>query len=157
MTDIQHTLEGIEQMQDADARAIRETLETLFAGFKGRNADLLTFVYSSDADWVNAFGSVKRGVYEITLYLRGLFADNNFNDGKLAAPPQNRLRRLTDDVVAVSSHLQITGQGLVGGGTIPVRDNHSLRILKKQSNGRWLIVSEMYMDANTQQSYAGHS
>jgi ketosteroid isomerase-like protein len=53
--------------------------------------------------------------------------------------------------------LRIEGQGLVGGGAIPVRDNHSLRILQKQADGRWLIVSEMYMDANTQQSYSGHS
>jgi uncharacterized protein (TIGR02246 family) len=157
MTDMQLTIEGIEQMPDADARAIGETLETLFTSFTGRDAEPLLRVYSDDADWVNAFGSVKRGVGEIVPYLRGLFADDNFNDGKLVAPPRNCLRRVTADVVIVSSHLRIAGQGLVGGGTIPVRDNHSLRILQKQSDGRWSIVSEMYMDANTEQSYAGHS
>jgi ketosteroid isomerase-like protein len=57
----------------------------------------------------------------------------------------------------VSTHLRIEGQGLLGGGTIPVRDNHSLRVLQRQADGRWLIVSEMYMDANTEQSDAGHS
>jgi uncharacterized protein (TIGR02246 family) len=157
MTNTQLLLEGIEQMPASDARAIGETLNMLFRGFTGRDAELLTNVYSTDADWVNAFGSVKRGVGEIVPYLHGLFADANFNDGKLVAPPQNQLRRITDDVVTVSSHLRIAGQGLVGGGTIPVRDNHSLRILQKQGDGRWLIVSEMYMDANTEQSYAGHS
>lgn len=90
-------------------------------------------------------------------YLRGLFADANFNDGRMVAPPQSRLRRLTGDVVTVSTHLRIAGQGLVGGGAIPVRDNHSLRVLQRHAGGRWLIVSEMYMDANTQQSYVGHS
>jgi uncharacterized protein (TIGR02246 family) len=157
MTDMQMKLDGIEQMPPADGRAIGETLQKLFVGFTSRNADVLLQVYADDADWVNAFGSVKRGVGEIVPYLRGLFADANFNDGKLAAPPQNRLRGLTDSVVTISSHLRIVGQGLVGGGAIPVRDNHSLRILQKQSDGRWLIVSEMYMDANTEQSYAGHS
>jgi uncharacterized protein (TIGR02246 family) len=151
------TLNGIEQMPAADARAIGQTLNTLFTSFTGRQADPLRSIYSDDADWVNAFGSVKRGVGEIVPYLQGLFADQNFNDGKLLAPPQNHLRRLTDDVVTVSSHLKIAGQGLVDGGTIPVRDNHSLRILQKQADGRWLIVSEMYMDANIEQSYAGHS
>jgi len=38
---------------------------------------MLTGVYSDDADWVNAFGSVKRGNLEIVNYLRGLFADDN--------------------------------------------------------------------------------
>jgi hypothetical protein len=57
----------------------------------------------------------------------------------------------------VSTHLRIEGQGLLGGGTIPVRDNHSLRVLQRQADGRWLIVSEMDMDANTEQSDAGHS
>jgi hypothetical protein len=46
------------------------------------------------------------------------------------------------------------GQGLVGGGTIPLRDNFSLRVLQRQPDGRWQIVSEMYMDARTDQTYA---
>jgi uncharacterized protein (TIGR02246 family) len=157
MADTNMTIDGIEQMPAPDAHAIGKTLNMLFTGFTGRDADMLTGVYSDDADWVNAFGSVKRGASEIVPYLRGLFADQNFNDGKLVAPPQNRLRRITNDVVTVSSHLRIAGQGLVSGGTIPIRDNHSLRILQKQEDGSWLIVSEMYMDANTEQSYAGHS
>jgi uncharacterized protein (TIGR02246 family) len=157
MTQMSLTLDGIYEMPPADRRAIGETLEALFASFMSRNAEPLLNVYSNDADWVNAFGSVKRGAAEIVSYLRGLFADANFNDGKMMAPPQNRLRRLSDGIVIVSSHLRIAGQGLVGGGAIPVRDNHSLRILQKQGDGRWLIVSEMYMDANTEQSYAAHS
>jgi uncharacterized protein (TIGR02246 family) len=148
---------GLEQMPSPDDRAIADTVGRLFNGFTRRDADALTQVYAADADWVNAFGSVKRGSAEIVSYLRGLFADANFNGGRLAALPQNRLRRLSSDVVTVSTHLRIEGQGLVGGGSIPVRDNHSLRVLQKQADGRWLIVSEMYMDANTEQSYAGHS
>ena len=51
----------------------------------------------------------------------------------------------------------VRGQGLVGGGTIDVRDNHSLHILQKQPDGRWLVVSEMFMDARQDQTYAGGS
>lgn len=157
MNDMPLTLDGIEQMPPADRRAIGETLGILLKSFAAREAEPLKRIYAEDADWVNAFGSVKRGAGEIVPYLEGLFADKNFNDGRMVAPPQNRLRRLSDEVVAVSSHLRIEGQGLVGGGAIPVRDNHSLRILQKQADGSWLIVSEMYMDANTEQSYIGHS
>jgi ketosteroid isomerase-like protein len=36
-----------------------------------------------------------------------------------------------------------------------VRDNHSLRVLQRQADGRWLIISEMYNDANREQTYEG--
>lgn len=157
MAEMPLALNGIEQMPSADARAIGETLTTLLDSFMRRDAEPLLRVYADDADWVNAFGSVKRGASEIVHYLRGLFADTNFSEGRIVVPPENRLRRLTHEVVAVSSHLRVEGQGLVGEGNIPVRDNHSLRILLRQADGRWLIVSEMYMDANTEQSYVRHS
>ena len=60
-------------------------------------------------------------------------------------------------MVAVSTHLRLTGQGLVGGGTIDMRDNHSLHILQRQPDGRWLVVSEIYMDARQDRTYAGRS
>ena len=57
----------------------------------------------------------------------------------------------------MNAHLQVEGQKLVGGGEIQVRDNHSLRVLQRQTDGSWLIVSEMYNDANQESTYAGHS
>ncbi len=57
----------------------------------------------------------------------------------------------------MSTHLLIEGQKLLDGGVIDERDNHSLHVLQCQSNDTWPIVSEMYMDANRDQSYAGHS
>jgi|HubBroStandDraft_2_1064218.scaffolds.fasta_scaffold131962_2 uncharacterized protein (TIGR02246 family) len=141
----------------ADQEAIARTLRSLLTGFGTRQADALAGVYSADADWVNAFGSVKKGGEEIVGYLRGLFADGNFNAGKLKAPPESRVRVLTPDVVLVSSHLKIEGQQLVDGGVIAERDNHSLRVLQRQADGGWLIVSEMYMDVRRDQSYAHHS
>ncbi len=53
----------------------------------------------------------------------------------------------------MSAHLQVKGQGLVGGGTLD-RDNLSLRALQRQHDGSWLIVSEMFQDANTETTYA---
>jgi hypothetical protein len=63
------------------------------------------------------------------------------------------IRVLTRDVVVVSAHLRIAGQKLIGGGEIPERDNHSLRILQRQPDGTWPIVSEMYSDANREVTY----
>ena len=105
-------LEGLDVVPEPDQAEIVTTLGALFTGFAQRNADLLNDVYTADADWVNAFGSVKNGGPEIVGYLRGLFADQNFSDGQLAAPPRSVLRVVTNEVVIVSTHLQVAGQGL---------------------------------------------
>jgi uncharacterized protein (TIGR02246 family) len=147
----------ISSLPQADQDAIGATLISLMTGFQERNAETLVGIYTSDADWVNAFGTVKKGGDEIVDYLRGLFSDDNFNAGTLKAPPETALRVLTPDVILVSAHLQVEGQKLVGGGEIEARDNHSLRVLQRQDDGSWLIVSEMYNDANREQTYAGHS
>ena len=108
-------IEGIETLAATDRDQVLTTLGALFGGFAARDADMLAGVYSDDADWVNAFGSMKKGNVEIVTYLRGLFADGNFNAGRLVAPPKSRLRTLTSDIATVSTHLQVQGQGLVGG------------------------------------------
>ncbi|HEX5404567.1 MAG TPA: hypothetical protein VFX16_19945 [Pseudonocardiaceae bacterium] len=136
-----------------DQEAIGATLLTLLKGFDDRDAEVLRTVYSGDADWVNAFGTVKRGCDEIVEYLRGLFRDENFNRGELAGPPETNFKVLTSEVVLISAHLRVKGQGLVGGGTLD-RDNFSLRALQRQSDGSWLIVSEMFQDANTETTYS---
>jgi uncharacterized protein (TIGR02246 family) len=136
-----------------DQQAIGKTLLTLLKAFRDRDAEALHTVYSDDADWVNAFGTVKRGREDILDYLRGLFADDNFNRGEPEGPPVTSFRVLTPEVVLVSAHLRIKGQGLVGGGTLD-RDNFSLRALQRRADGSWVIVSEMFQDANTETTYA---
>ena len=135
-----------------DQQAIGKTLLTLLTSFRGRDAEALHAVYADDADWVNAFGTIKRGRKEIVDYLRGLFVDDNFNRGEPEGPPETTFRVLTPEVVLVSAHLRIKGQGLVGGGTLD-RENFSLRALQRQPDGSWLIVSEMFQDANTETTY----
>jgi uncharacterized protein (TIGR02246 family) len=144
---------NISDLPSDDQQAIGKTLLTLLAGFQNRDAQALRAVYSEDADWVNAFGTVKRGREAIVAYLTGLFADDNFNRGEPDGPPETSFRVLSPDVVLVSAHLRIKGQGLLGGGTLD-RDNFSLRALQRQSDGSWLIVSEMFQDANTETTYA---
>ena len=136
-----------------DQQAIGKSLLTLLTSFRDRDTEALHSVYSDDADWVNAFGTVKRGREDILDYLRGLFADDNFNRGEPEGPPETSFRVLTPEVVLVSAHLRIKGQRLVGGGTLD-RDNFSLRALQRQGDGSWVIVSEMFQDANTETTYA---
>jgi uncharacterized protein (TIGR02246 family) len=140
------------ELPPSDQEAIGRTLLTLLKAFDDRDAEPLLRVYSDDADWVNAFGTVKRGRDDIVGYLRGLFADDNFNRGELIGAPETSFRVLSPEVVLVSAHLKVKGQGLVGGGTLD-RDNFSLRALQRQDDGSWRIVSEMFQDANTEKTY----
>jgi uncharacterized protein (TIGR02246 family) len=143
----------ITDLPQADQDAIATTLINLVSGFRERDAEKLVGIYSDDADWVNAFGTVKHGRADIVDYLKGLFADDNFNRGEPEGPPETTFRVLTPEVVLVSAHLRIKGQGLVGGATMD-RDNFSLRALQRQADGSWIIVSEMFQDANTETTYA---
>jgi uncharacterized protein (TIGR02246 family) len=146
-------MSSFSELLPPDQEAIGNTLLTLLKAFDERDAEPLMDVYSDDADWINAFGTVKRGRDQIVEYLRGLFGDDNFNRGELAGPPETSFRLLTPEVVLVSAHLQVKGQGVVGGATLD-RDNFSLRALQRQRNGSWLIVSEMFQDADTETTYA---
>src|SRR5271167_4829131 len=104
----------ISSLPKADQDAIGTTLISLMTGFRERDAEKLVGVYTSDADWVNAFGTLKTGGGEIVEYLRGLFSEDNFI-ATLKAPPDTAIRVLTPDVLFGSAHLQVEGQKLVVG------------------------------------------
>ena len=55
----------ISSLPQADQDAIGTTLISLLTGFRERDAEKLVGIYTEDADWVNAFGSVKKGGDEI--------------------------------------------------------------------------------------------
>ena len=118
----------------ADQEAIGKTLLTLLKAFDDREAEPLLGVYSDNADWVNAFGTVKRGRDDIVEYLRGLFADDNFNRGELAGPPETSFKVLTPEVVLVSAHLQVKGQGLVGGARLTATTSRYARYSVKTAD-----------------------
>ena len=61
------------------------------------------------------------------------------------------MRFVGDDVAVVKTYAEREGQEVVGGGELRVRRNHSLKVLVKR-DGRWLILSEMYMDAREEQT-----
>jgi ketosteroid isomerase-like protein len=75
---------------------------------------------------------------------------------QLATGPDCTLRRLDDHNVVVIAHLQIAGQGLVGGGEITLRDNRSVHVVSRQTDGAWRIVTQLFQDARTDTSYINH-
>ncbi|MBN7760256.1 SgcJ/EcaC family oxidoreductase [Nitratireductor aquibiodomus] len=136
-----------------DATAIETTLRTLLAAFQERDASILREVYVEDADWTNAFGTALSGRDRIIDYLTGLFADPNFSAGKMLGQPDINIRSIGSDVVVAKTQIKVEGQQTVDGEALPTRHNHSLKVLHRQASGRWLIVSEIYMDARTEATY----
>src|SRR5215470_4183983 len=140
-------------MSTNDAAAIERTLRTVQIAFRRRDADALRDVYVADADWTNAFGTTLTGRDAIVDYLRGLFADRHFAAGTLVGAPQVSVRAVTADVVVAKTYVEIAGQQTSDGTAMPNRRNHSLKVLARQGDGRWLIVSDIYMDAHDEATY----
>jgi uncharacterized protein (TIGR02246 family) len=128
--------------RDADEAAVGALLTTLGRSFRELDAAAAAPLYTEDADWVNAFGTSRHGREEIVAYLTRVFADERFAAGKPVAPPQAAIRFLGPDVGVARTYIERAGQGTVQGGTLPVRRNHSLKVLVRRDGG-WLIASEM--------------
>jgi uncharacterized protein (TIGR02246 family) len=137
---------------EADQAAIGEVLFRLAEGFRELDASKFESVYVEDADWTNAFGTVLHGRDSIVSYLRDLFADSHFAAGKPISPPQASIRFASAEVAVVKTYIEREGQQTADGGQLPVRRNHSLKVLVKR-DGRWLILADMYMDAREEQTF----
>jgi uncharacterized protein (TIGR02246 family) len=134
--------------------AIGKVLRVLGTSFMVRDARPLMGIYAEDADWTNAFGTTLKGRRKIVDYLTDLFADPHFGAGQ-AGPPQVSIRLVTPDVVAVKTYIEIEGQQALDGTTLATRRNYSLKVLQRQPEGQWMIVSDIYMDARTDATYRG--
>ena len=141
------------QSQELVRAAIEQTLQKLGTAFREHDASALSGIYAENADWTNAFGTTRHGRDAIISYLRGLFADPHFAAGRPVGTPELAVRLVTDDVALAKTYVEIQGQQTVAGGALPTRRNHSLKVLSRQSDGRWLIVSEIYMDARDDSTY----
>lgn len=137
----------LSSLPEADQQAIADTLLTFLMGFRDRNADMFADVYSEDAHWSNVFGTVKQGPGEIIAYHRELFRTEKFRGRELAGPPDALFRVVTPEVVLVWAHVIVRDQSLADGDD-PYEDNYSLRVLQRQADGSWRVISEMVRDAS---------
>lgn len=97
---------------------------------------------SGDADWVNAFGSRKRGSASIVDYLSGLFEEGNFNAGMLVGEPESRVRVLSPEVATVSTH-----------PAVHARWSFVVRTASRLVRSRWLLTrSGRHLNLTSQRS-----
>ena len=142
-------------MLKTDEAEITTVLLTLATGFLHRDADSLINVYSPDADWTDADGTTRHGRDDIIEYHRAMFADKDFTIDEYVALPQVSLRFVTDTVAVARSYSERRAAPAGSGYEMPIRRNYSLKVLAKQPDGTWLIISDIYMDNNEESSNGG--
>jgi uncharacterized protein (TIGR02246 family) len=144
---------GGESGAPEDQQAVGESMMRLANAFRSLDATGVEELYSEDADWTNAFGTTKKGAKVIASYLTELFADPHFGAGKPVSPPQASMRFVTDDVAVVKTYIEREGQQTSSGEQLPIRRNHSLKVFRREEGG-WKIVSDIYMDAREEETFA---
>lgn len=107
-------------------------MTTLGRAFRERTTAGLDEIYIEDADWTNGFGTSRRGRDAIIDYPRVLFDDEHFAAGRIIAAPTVSMRFPVKTVAVLKTSVDITGQQDVQGAPLPIRRNHSLKVLIKR-------------------------
>lgn len=130
----------------ADAEAIREVLAITGKGWGTGDAELFASVYSDDAEWMNAFGQIRRSREAIENYLTELFAedDEGMGEDEAMSGASISLRYIGDDVAIYHGVTKSVRMGALEGAD--ERRVHNTTVLEKR-DGQWMIVHEHISDA----------
>ena len=135
-----------EPASPADAQAIRDVLATAGKGWGTGDAELFASVYSDDAEWMNAFGQIRRSREAIETYLTELFAedDDGMGEDEAMSAASISLRYIGDDVAVYHGVTKSVRMGALEGAD--ERRVHNTTVLEKRA-GKWMIVHEHISDA----------
>lgn len=125
--------------------AIGKQLTTMGEGFAKLDADLISSIYTSDTQWMNAFGDWKVGKDSIRKKLERVFASSGYQSGTSTSEPTAKIRIIKPGVAVAWTYEEIKGQEFPNGDVIPVRKVHSLSTFIKQ-DGEWLVEAQIFMD-----------
>jgi len=64
------------------------------------------------------------------------------------------MRFVSNDICVFKTYLEREGQETSSGEKLPVRRNHSLKVIRREPGG-WKIISDIYMDARDDETFAG--
>jgi uncharacterized protein (TIGR02246 family) len=128
-----------------DEDAIRALMMDTARAWAAGDATGVARHYTSDAEWMNAFGDIRRGSDAIEDYLAWLFAGEDEGQGEAdqAGGQMISLRYLGDDVAILHFMTKSTRSGALEGAD--VRHVHATSVLAK-INGEWKTVHEHIAD-----------
>ncbi|MEM1081097.1 MAG: SgcJ/EcaC family oxidoreductase [Pseudomonadota bacterium] len=129
-----------------DLDAIRTLMMSSGQGWAEGNAGQVAVVYADDAEWMNAFGDVRRGREAIEGYLTDLFSydEEGMGENEQANGRMISMRYVGDDVVILHSMTISNRAGALEGADH--RQVHSTSVLAKEE-GQWTVVHEHISDA----------
>ncbi|NGP89647.1 SgcJ/EcaC family oxidoreductase [Fodinibius halophilus] len=130
----------------SEKQEVGKVLAKIGKAFSTLDASLAADCYTENADWTNAFGTTLKGRDEILCYLEKLLAQQQFKTGAFVSEPQATIRIIGNGVAVAKTYAEREGQYTQSGEPMEVRRNFSLKVLVKR-NGKWKIISDMYMDA----------
>ena len=136
---------------DADAAAIRKTLDSWNEGWSKGDAALAVTDYAEETDWTNAFGDRFQGREELQQGLDHIFSLDFLMAGNSGSNEYEDVTFLEPDVALLRSKLVRVGQKTATGATMPDRHIHHLRVLKRL-DGKWQIVSHLISQAQPKTS-----
>ncbi len=152
-----------EPASEADGQAIEALIERAGRAWRSGDVEGSVAAYSEDAEWVNAFGDVRRGHAELREQFRYLFArfesDTDAQDSSgsessseadaasQSAPSRGRisLRHVGPTAAVLHSYVE-SNWGRNRNSDEGPRRIYITRVVEKR-DGNWLIVHQMIMDA----------
>ena len=131
---------------EEDLAAIREVLMKGGVAWGSGDASALASIYSEDAEWMNAFGQVRRGSEAIEAYLGDLFEDQDEEMAEFEEQSGSAisLRFIGDDVAIFHGVTRSTRMGALEGAE--ERRVHNTQVLEKRGD-TWMIVHDHISDA----------
>ncbi|NGP89644.1 YybH family protein [Fodinibius halophilus] len=133
--------------KETEKEAVGKVLGIMAEGFAKRDAEMASSIYSSEAQWLNAFGDWREGQEAIQEKLKKLFSSSEFNSGEMVGEPTGKVRILKPDVAVAWTYQEIKGQKYPNGDEVPLRKNHSLLLLLKKDS-EWIVEAQIFMDEN---------
>jgi uncharacterized protein (TIGR02246 family) len=129
----------------SDRVAVEAVIDTWNEGWRIKNAALAAQGYSSDADWINAFGMRERGRDAIAAKLKEVFG-LPFVMGAESRVVKQEIRFITPAVAVVITQVEREGQKSPSGEQLGTRRTSHQRVLVKERE-QWRIVSHLISDA----------
>ncbi|MEM1381720.1 MAG: SgcJ/EcaC family oxidoreductase [Pseudomonadota bacterium] len=131
---------------EEDRRAISTLLTMTGQAWAEGDAKMFAKGYADDAEWMNAFGQIRRSASSIEAYLTELFAEapDGLGEDEAANFVPISMRYVGDNVAIV--HFATTS---VRAGVLPGADErrvHTTVVMEKRDDG-WTIVHEHISDA----------
>ena len=134
----------IDSLTHNDTIAVLEVINRRSEAMSRRDANLHRQNYAPDAQWLNAFGIMRKSRDSIVKFLAGLYADPGFQEVKSTRQDPPELTFIRSDVALVHQYMELEGQW-INDVALPKRKIHTSFVLTKEE-GKWLIRYQVIMD-----------